>query len=71
MNDIGYLDLQFTGSEAYNTIKTADIDGLKNLLRYSEMAVDFHTKEQNLKQVIFFQSGVDLINKRLKQKGVQ
>lgn len=67
MNDIGYLDLPFKGSELEITIKTASGDGLQNLLRYSEMAVDYHTKEQNPKQIIFFQSGVNLISKRLKK----
>jgi len=71
VNDIGYLDLKFKGSELETTIRTARKDGLRNLLYYSEGAVIFHTKEQNPKQIEFFQSAVNLINKRLKLKTIQ
>lgn len=70
MNDIGYIDETFEGSICENTIKTSNKDGLKNLLYACEGAVIFHTKEQNPKQVIFFQSGINLCNKRLKKLGI-
>jgi hypothetical protein len=70
MNDIGYLDLPFHGSELETTIKTARRSGLENLLRYSEGAVRFHKKELNPKQTDFFQSAVNLINKQLKLKHI-
>ena len=69
MNDIGYLDLKFQGSECEINIRTAQDWQLKNILTYAKGAINFHTKEQNPKQVIFFQSGLDLINKRLKRLG--
>ena len=68
MNDIGYLDLPFKGSECETAIITADKDGLKNLLHASEGAIDYHTKEQNPKQIIFFESARDLCNLRLNLK---
>lgn len=65
MNDIGYISETFKGSINETNIKTSENWQLKNMLRYYEMAILYHNKEQNPKQVIFFQSGLNLINKRL------
>lgn len=65
MNDIGYIDKTFSGSIDEVYIKTASEEQLRNMLPYYVGAVEYHTAEKNPKQVIFFQSGANLINKRL------
>ena len=71
MNDIGYLDIPFHGSEAETSIKTARTkEQLRYRLGYEQGAVAFHTKENNPRQVEFFQSAVNLINKRLKLRSL-
>lgn len=66
MNDIGYVNITFKGSMNETSIKTASEKQLQNLLPYYSGAVKYHTKEQNPKQVVFFQAGEKLIKKRLK-----
>ena len=71
MNDVRYLDLPFCGSEMETSIKTARTkEPLRYRLGYTQGAIDFHIKEQNPKQVDFFQSAANLINKRLKLKSI-
>ena len=65
MNDIGYITETFKGSASETSIKTAQDYQLKNMLPYYTGAVEFHKKEQNPNQVVFFRSGAELINKRL------
>lgn len=66
MNDIGYIDLEFKDSVHYSTVMSARKDELLCRIRYVEMAISFHTEENNPKQVKFFTDELNLINKRLK-----
>lgn len=67
MNDIGYdTSIQYKGSCAETTAKCATQDQLKNLKRHYEMAVIYHTKENNASQISFFSEGLKLVNKRIK-----
>lgn len=69
MNDIGYTNDTFCGSILETNIITAsERYMLENLLKGCQGAVSYHNTEQNSRQVKFFQSGIDLINKRLKLK---
>ena len=62
MNDIGYLDLPFHGSEMEINIKTTRTkESLRYRLGYTQGAIDFHTKEQNPKQVDTFLDTTDMI----------
>ena len=65
MNDAGYISETFKGSINEANIKTAQEYQLKNMLPYYMGAIEYHKKEQNPSQVIFFQSGAELIKKRL------
>lgn len=65
MNDIGYKNLPFIGSELEITIMTAKIEHIENILVASKNAVSFHKREQNPKAQQFFQSAVDLCKKRM------
>jgi len=67
MNDIGYITETFKGSINETNIKTSSLEEVKYMLRYYEMAVEYHNKQQNPNQVLFFQGGINLINKILKQ----
>lgn len=67
MNDVEYdISLKYKGSYAEANVKTATQEGLKNLKRHYEMAVEYHTKENNKSQILFFSEGLNLVNKRLK-----
>ena len=66
MNDAGYISETFKGSINEANIKTAQEYQLKNMLPYYTGAIEYHKKEQNPNQVIFFESGAKLIKKRLK-----
>lgn len=66
MNDIGYdTTLKFKCSHAETNIKTATQEQLKNLKRHYEMAIYFHTKENNQSQIEFFTEGLTLVDKRI------
>jgi hypothetical protein len=68
MNDIGYdTSLKFKGSYAESNIKHLEYDALINRKRYTEMAVDYHVKENNPSQIEFFTEELNFINKRLKR----
>lgn len=67
MNDIGYENIKYKGSDAEITVKGLSMDSLKYRRRYTEMAIDYHKKEQNPKQIVFFEAELKLIDKRLKQ----
>lgn len=64
---IGYIDLDYKGSEAENTVKSLDLEQLKYRRRYTEMAVDYHVKENNQGQIKFFTDELNLIDKRVKR----
>lgn len=69
MNDIGYVNIDYKGSYAENTVK--GIQCREDLLYrrgYTEGAIEFHKKEQNPKTIKFFESELKLIDKMLKQK---
>lgn len=68
MNDIGYLKLEYKGSTAYNSVITATKEQLEYRMRYTKMAIDYHTKENNPHQIKFFTEELKLIQKRLKLK---
>lgn len=66
MNDIRYLDLQFKGDIMETTILHSlnDIESLNYYMGYVKGAVNFHIKENNPKQVEFFQAALDLCIKK-------
>lgn len=63
-----YIDFEYKGSYAYNSVMNARRDELINRMRYTKMAIDFHTKEGNKGQIKFFSDELKLIEKRLKSK---
>jgi hypothetical protein len=71
MNDIGYINQEYKGSYAYNSVMTARKYELLNRIRYTKMAIDYHTKENNPGQVKFFTDELKLIEKRLKLKSLK
>jgi len=69
MNDIGYVNIPYKGSCAENTVKSIQTkESLLYRRGYTEGAVDYHKKEQNPKQVLFFETELKLIDKMLEQK---
>ena len=69
MNDVGYIDIAYKGSCVENKVKS--IQTKENLLYrrgYTLGAIEFHKREQNPKQILFFESELKLIDKILKQK---
>jgi len=65
---MAYIDIEYKGSYAYNSVMS--ITTKKNLeyrKRYTEMAINYHTKENNPGQVKFFSDELKLIEKRIKQ----
>jgi hypothetical protein len=65
-----YIDCEYKGSIAYNTVIGARREELLCRIRYTKMAIDFHTKEGNSGQIKFFTDELNLIEKRLKLKSV-
>lgn len=61
-----YIDIEYRGSYAYNSVMSATREQLQCRKRYTEMAIDYHTKENNPSQIKFFPDDLNLINKRLK-----
>lgn len=65
-----YIDIEYKGSYAYNSVMTARRYELLNRMRYTKMAIDYHTKNNNPGQIKFFTDELKLIEKRLKLKSV-
>lgn len=65
-----YIDFEYDGSYAYNSVMGARREGLINRMRYTKMAIDYHVKEGNAGQVKFFTDELNLIQKRLNLKSV-
>jgi len=61
-----YIDYDYKGSTAYNSVMGASKPGLTNRLPYTKNAIKFHTENNNQGQVKFFTGELQLINKRLK-----
>lgn len=62
---MAYIDFEFKGSYAYHNVMSETKEQLLNRIRYTKMAVDFHTKEGNEGQIKFFTDELKLIEKRL------
>lgn len=71
MNDIGYEKLDYKGSYAYNTVMGCTKEQLRYRRGYTQGAIDYHKKENNTSQIKFFTDELNLIDKRLKLKGVR
>lgn len=67
MKDIGYIDLEFKGSYMETGIKAETAEQLQYRRGYTLGAIDYHQKEQNPKQIAFFESSLKLIDKRMKR----
>jgi hypothetical protein len=64
-----YIDRPYKGSESERSVLSIQTrDNLLYRLGYAQNAVRFHEQEGNPGQVEFFQSEVNLINRRLKLK---
>ena len=61
-----YIDCDYKGSIAYNSVMGASKESLLYRMGYAKGAIDFHTKEGNQSQIKFFTDELQLINKRLK-----
>lgn len=53
MNDIGYINCEYKGSTAYNSIMSASKECLLYRLGYTKGAIEYHTKENNPRQIKF------------------
>ena len=62
-----YIDREYKGSEAYNTVITATKEQLEYRMGYTKNAIQYHIKNNNPGQVKFFTDELKLIEKRLKQ----
>lgn len=70
MNDIGYVIGEYRGSQAETGVNTATMEQLE-MLRHAYLgAIYYHQKEENPLQVQFFESGLKLVDKRLKLKSI-
>ena len=58
---------EYENSIAYNSVMAATKDQLITRKRYTEMAIDFHTEQNNKGQIKFYSDELELIKKRLKQ----
>jgi len=68
MNDIGYENIPFEGSFTERSIlNIRDVESLKFRKRYEKMAISYHQKEQNPKQLLYFKKALELVNKRIKK----
>ena len=63
---MGYIDIDYQGSYAENSVKYETLEELMNRRRYAEMAVDFHREEGNQLPLKFFSDQLKHINKRIK-----
>lgn len=63
-----YIDYDYKGSIAYNSVMGESRQCLLNRLPYTKNAIKYHTENNNLGQVKFFTDELNLINKRLKLK---
>lgn len=68
---MAYIDFEYNGSYAYNSVMSCSKEQLRYRKRYTEMAIDYHIKEGNPGQVKFFSDELTLIEKRLKMKTVR
>lgn len=64
MNDIGYADTPYKQSILFRSTPM-DIWQLKNGRSYANMAIEYHSKECNPKQVQFFKEHLSEIDKRI------
>ncbi len=64
MNDIGYIDIEYKNSYLHNSIGSG-MEQLVECKRYTKMAIEFHTKEQNPKQEFFFTEHLKEIERRI------
>lgn len=62
-----YIDCEYKGSTAYNSVMGASKEGLKNRIHYTENAIKYHTENNNQGQIKFFTDELNLINKRLRR----
>lgn len=65
---MAYTTEQYEGSEAYKCTMGATREQLEIRKRYTEMAVEYHAREENTDQTKFFMDDLALINKRLSLK---
>lgn len=64
---MAYIDIEYKGSYAYNTVKSLTKEQLEYRRGYTQIAVNYHTKNNNPGQVKFFADELKLIDKRLKE----
>lgn len=68
---MAYIDCEYKGSYAYNSVMSCNKEQLRYRKRYTKGAIDFHKKEGNPGQIKFFSDELELIERRLKLKGVR
>jgi len=61
-----YIDCDYKGSIAYNSVMGASRESLLYRMGYTQGAIKYHTENNNQGQVKFFTDELQLINKRLK-----
>jgi hypothetical protein len=57
--------IAYKNSIAYTTVMGCTNEQLINRVRYTKMAIGFHTIKNDIEQVMFFTEELNLINKRL------
>jgi len=68
MENNKYIECEYKGSTAYNSVIGASKECLLNRMPYTKNAIEYHIENNNPGQIKFFTDELNLITKRLKIK---